>query len=484
MSTPTSASTCELGMVGLGVMGRNLLLNIADHGHAVVGYDRNAEKIKVLNEQAGERPVHGVGSIAAMIAALRRPRVVMMLVPAGQAVDAVIRDVLPRLEPGDTLINGGNSHFTETNRRAAGVSDQGVRFLGVGISGGARGARHGPSLMPGGDEDAYALVRPLYEDVAARVDGDPCVTYLGPGSAGHYVKMVHNGIEYGVMQIIAESYDLMRRGLRLDEDELHDVYERWNDDDLSSYLMEITASIFQRNDEQTGERLINLILDEARQKGTGMWMSEDAMELQIPVPTIDSAVAARDLSALGEQRRLARKMLHGPDNPIDADRNRFIASLKDAVHAGMIAAFTQGLALLRAASGKYGYRLNLADVARVWRGGCIIRTTLLAQIRAALREHPDAETLLLTPRFSERLNAHEAGLRHVVGRAVEAGIPVPSLSATLAYVDGYRAGRLPANLIQAQRDYFGSHTYERTDREGGFHTDWAGSPAAQTDADT
>jgi 6-phosphogluconate dehydrogenase len=472
MTTTTSTVTCKLGMVGLGVMGRNLLLNMADHRHAVVGYDQNAEKIKRLNEEAGERPVHGAGSIADMIAALRRPRVVMMLVPAGHAVDAVIRDVLPHLEQGDTLIDGGNSHFTETNRRFADLSKAGIRFLGVGISGGSRGARHGPSMMPGGDKDAYPSVQALFEDIAARVDGDPCVTYLGPGPAGHYVKMVHNGIEYGVMQVIAESYDVMRRGLGMNDDELHDVYQRWNSQDLSSYLMEITANIFQRKDEKSGDRLVNVILDEARQKGTGMWMSEDAMELQVPVPTIDSSVAARDLSALGEQRRLAHKTIRGPDKSIDADRKSFLAALEDAVQVGMIAAFTQGLALLRVASREYGYGLNLADVARIWRGGCIIRAALLEDIRTALIEHPDAATLLLTSTFGERITSFLQPLRNVVRHAVEAGIPVPALSASLAYVDGYRAGRLPANLIQAQRDYFGSHTYERIDREGSFHTDW------------
>jgi 6-phosphogluconate dehydrogenase len=473
MSNSTRTDTCELGMVGLGVMGRNLLLNMAEHGHAVIGYDQNPEKISALNEEGQDRFVHGADTLSDMVAALDHPRVVMMLVPAGQAVDAVIRDASPHLEQGDILIDGGNSHFTETNRRAADLADRGVRYLGVGISGGSRGARYGPSMMPGGDREAYPLVKTLFEDIAARVDEDPCVTYLGSGSAGHYVKMVHNGIEYGVMQIIAESYDLMHRGLGLSDDELSGVYQRWNEGRLKGYLMEITASIFRRNDEKTGERLINLILDEAHQKGTGMWMSEDAMELQMPVPTIDSAVAARDLSAQGHQRRKVSGVLDGPDPSMNADRQAFIASLEGAVHVGMIVAFSQGLASLRAASERYGYGVHLPDVAKIWRGGCIIRAALLEDIRAALVDNPDAGTLLITPAFAEQVNAQLDQLRQVVVHGLQAGIPLPTLSASLAYLDGYRTSRLPANLIQAQRDYFGSHTYERTDQEGSFHTEWS-----------
>src|SRR5579884_492343 len=464
---------CELGMVGLGVMGRNLLLNIADHGYPVAGYDKDPDRVRALLEEAGPRPAGGATSVAEFAAMLRPPRAVMMLVPAGPAVDAVIRDLLPLLSPGDILIDGGNSFFRDTDLRAQTLAAHGIAFLGVGVSGGEHGARRGPSVMPGGPRQAYERVRPLFEAIAARVDGDPCVTYLGPGSAGHYVKMVHNGIEYGVMQLIAETYDLMRRGLGLSDDELHAAYDAWNRSEAASYLLEITADIFLRVDERTGRRLVDVILDAAKQKGTGMWTSQSAMELAQPVPTISAAVEMRSLSALDSERAAASRILRGPAPRIEAAREAFLPRLRSALYAAMLMTYAQGMALLGSASRAYGYGLDLEAIARIWRGGCIIRAALLERVRAAYRARPALPNLLVDPDLAEEIMARAADLRAVVCRAAEAAIPVPAFSATLAYLDGYRSAWLPANLIQAQRDYFGAHTYERVDTRGVFHTEWS-----------
>jgi 6-phosphogluconate dehydrogenase len=397
---------------------------------------------------------------------------VMMLVPAGHPVDAVIGDLLPHLARGDLIIDGGNSHFTETNRRGKNLADQGLQYLGVGISGGEHGARYGPSMMPGGPKEAYERVRPIFESVAAHVNGDPCVTYLGPGSAGHYVKMVHNGIEYGLMQLISETYDLLKRGLGLTNDDLHDVYAEWNKGKLTGYLMEITANIFLRVDDKTGNRLVDEIRDEARQKGTGMWASQDALELQVPVPTIDMAVAMRNMSALKAERVAASQVLKGPAPTPPEDRETFMEHLREALYAGMIITYAQGMAQLRAASEAYDYGLNLEGVARIWRGGCIIRAKLLEDMRAAYHAQAGLPNLLMDPHLREEILSRQEDLRHVVRYGAEVGIPTPALMTTLAYFDAYRSARLPANLIQAQRDYFGAHTYERVDSEGVFHTQW------------
>ena len=468
-----SNQTYQIGMVGLGVMGRNMLLNMADHGYSVAGYDTDPTKVATLRtEAAAGHDIKGAASLAEFIAALSRPRAVMMLVPAGPPVDAVIRDLLPHLEAGDLIIDGGNSFFKDTDLRMKTLAAKGIYFWGVGVSGGEEGARHGPSMMPGGDKQAYERVQPVFEAIAAHVNGEPCVTYLGPGAAGHYVKMVHNGIEYGLMQLIAESYDLLKRGLNFSDDELHAVYHEWNQNELQSYLIEITADIFCQPDDRSNKRLIDVILDQAKQKGTGMWTSQNAMELQVPTPTIDVAVAMRDLSGFGRERHAAGQHLHGPSPHIQGEANMFLAQLGHALYAGMITVYAQGMALLRQASQVYQFDLNPAEVARIWRGGCIIRAALLEDIRAAYQAQPDLPNLLMDRDLAQAVMSRQADWRAVVGVAAEAGIPAPGLMVSLAYFDAYRSSWLPANLIQAQRDFFGAHTYERIDVKGVFHTRW------------
>jgi 6-phosphogluconate dehydrogenase len=459
-------------MVGLGVMGRNLLFNMAEHGHSVAGYDKEAAKVAALRRETEDRDIRGAESLQEFVGLLRVPRAVMMLVPAGRAVDAVIHDLLPCLAPGDLIIDAGNSYFDDTNLRAKALAERGLQFLGVGVSGGEYGARHGPSIMPGGPKDAYERIRAILEAAAAKVDGEPCVTWLGPGAAGHFVKMVHNGIEYGFMQLIAETYDLMKRGLGLSDDELHDVYSTWNKSELNSYLIEITAHTFTHVDEQTGKRLIDEILDVAKQNGTGMWTSQSAMKLQVPAPTIDAAVRMRDMSMLEKEREEASRILPRPIRRFEGDHQMFIGQLRSALYAGMIITYAQGMALLAVASVKHKYDLDLEAVARIWRGGCIIRAALLDDIRAAFRAKASLPNLLLDPNLSEKLNNHQENLRKMVCIASELGIPAPGLMASLAYLDSYRSAWLPANLIQAQRDYFGAHTYQRLDRPGKFHTKW------------
>jgi 6-phosphogluconate dehydrogenase len=466
------AQQLEIGMVGLGVMGRNFLLNMADHGHSVAGYDMDAAKVAALRQEAENRDIRGAADIKEFIDLLRQPRAVMMLVPAGPPVDSVINDLLAHLRPGDLIIDAGNSYFKDTDVRLRNLTAKGLQFLGVGVSGGEEGARHGPSIMPGGSKEAYERVRPVLEAVAARVNGDPCVTWLGPGSAGHFVKMVHNGIEYGVMQLIAETYDLMKRGLALNDDQLRDVYSKWNNGELNGYLMEISSHIFGKVDETTGLRLIDEILDVAKQKGTGMWTSQSAMELQVPIPTIDLAVAMRDLSVFEGQRKKASAILQRPLRSLRGDRDAFLTSLRGALYAAMILTYAQGLAVLTAASDKLEYHLNLEAVARIWRGGCIIRAALLEDICAAFDAQPDLPNLLLDPQLSRKIMEHQEDLRRVVCQAAESGVPIPGLMVSLGYLDAYRSAWLPANLIQAQRDYFGAHTYERIDAKGTFHTEW------------
>lgn len=462
----------DIGMVGLGVMGRNFALNIADNGYPVMGLDKDQDKVSALEKEAGQKNVSGTAEPKAFISALKKPRTVMMLVPAGKAVDSVIGELVPLLDKGDLIIDGGNSHFTDTGRRYKELEEQGIHFMGVGISGGEKGARYGPSIMPGGSKEAYSRVQPIFEAAAAKVNGEPCVTWLGPGSAGHYVKMVHNGIEYGLMQLIAECYDLMKRGLDLSNDRLHQVFSEWNDGELESFLIEITAHIFTRQDDKSDGYLIDAILDSAGQKGTGKWASQDAMELQVPTPGIDIAVAMRDLSAYKEERVHARQFLEGPNAPFHGDKKQFIKQLRSGMYFSMITTYAQGLALLHAASAAYNYDLKLEGAAKIWRGGCIIRAGLLEPIREAYSRHEHLSNILVTPHFSKELLKRQQDLRSVVSRAAELGIPAPGLMASLAYFDGYRSERLPANLIQAQRDYFGSHSYERIDAEGTFHTQW------------
>ena len=463
----------QIGMVGLGVMGRNLLLNMADHGFAVAGFDIDAKKVSALRTEAASGDVRAAADLKEFVAALAVPRAVMMLVPAGRAVDGVLRDLLPHLAPGDLVIDGGNSYFKDTDVRAKALAEKGIAYLGVGISGGESGARHGPSLMPGGPPDAYERVRPIFEAVAARVGDEPCVAYLGPGSAGHYVKMVHNGIEYGLMQLISDTYDLMKRGLALDDDQLHEVYDRWNRGETAGFLMEITARIFLQVDERTGKRLIDVILDAAAQKGTGAWTSQNAAELQAPVPTIDMAVAMRSLSGRKAQRMEESKLLSGPAGTIEGDATTFIDRLGRALYASMIVTYAQGMDLLRVGSAEYGYGFRLEAVARIWRGGCIIRSAMLEDIRTAFCRQPDLVNLLQDARLAAEVSARQADLRAVVRTAADLGIAAPGLMSVLAYYDSYRSAWMPANLIQAQRDYFGAHTYERIDAKGAFHTRWS-----------
>jgi 6-phosphogluconate dehydrogenase len=462
----------EIGMVGLGVMGRNLVLNMADHGFSVAGYDKDAAKVEALRQESKKRDVRGAADIKEFIALLRRPRAVMLLVPAGAPVDSVINDLLVHLQPGDLIIDGGNSYFKDTDVRARNLTAKGIQFLGVGVSGGEEGARQGPSIMPGGPKEAYERVRPVFEAAAAKVNGDPCVTWLGPGSAGHFVKMVHNGIEYGVMQLIAETYDLMKRGLGLNDDEVREVYALWNKGELNGYLVEITSHIFSKPDEKTGQRLIDEILDVAKQKGTGMWTSQSAMELQVPIPTIDLAVAMRDLSVFAKEREQAGAIYQRSMRRFTGDRDTFLTQLGRALYAGIITIYAQGLALLVVASDKYKYHLDFEAVARIWRGGCIIRAALLEDICAAFHAKRELPNLLLDPNLSHKIMEHQEDLRQVVCQAAGSGVPAPGLMVSLGYLDAYRSAWLPANLIQAQRDYFGAHTYERIDAKGTFHTEW------------
>lgn len=457
----------DFGMIGLGVMGQNLVLNLNDQGFSIAGYDRDKSKIGGLK---GRARIFETPDLKEFISLLKPPRAVMMMVPAGDPVDAVIRDLLPHLEKGDIVIDGGNSYFKDTNLRIQNLAKKGIHLLGVGISGGEEGARHGPSMMPGGSEEAYARIRLFFEKAAAKVNGDPCVAYLGPGSAGHFVKMVHNGIEYGLMQLISETYDLMKRGLGIDEGKMHAIYKQWNEGESNSYLLEITAHIFEKKDEKSSKLLLDEILDVAKQKGTGMWTSQSAMELQVPSFNIDTAVAMRDLSMLENQRKLLSQALKRPVKPLKD--NGFSEQIAQAFYAAMIIVYAQGMAILKAASEKYQYGLNLETVAKIWRGGCIIRSALLEPIREAYRSNPQLQNLLLDPGLSTKIMQRDESLRGLIVKGAQTGVPLPGFMSALSYLDAFRSDWLPTNLIQAQRDFFGAHTYERIDAKGVFHTEW------------
>ena len=465
--------SCDIGLVGLGVMGKNFALNMADKGFRVGVYNRTEEKTRrFMKEEGDHRSIEAGYSLDAFVGILRKPRAVLIFVPAGDPVDEVISELVVNLESGDLIIDCGNSHFKDTNRRENSLSKEGILFLGMGVSGGEYGARHGPSLMPGGSEEAYNRVRRILEASAAQVKGEPCVAYLGPRSAGHYVKMVHNGIEYGIMQLIAESYDLLRQGLGFDLERLRSIYENWNREKLSSYLIEITAEVLDRKDDKTGKPLIDMILDRARQKGTGKWTSWDALDLQTPVPTIDVAVAMRNMSVYKEERREAGDSLSGPRESFKGDREAYLHELEKGLFAAVLITYAQGMSLLRQASLSYEYNLDLEEVARIWRGGCIIRAALLEDIRKAFREQPDLKNLLLSSSLGRSVMECQRDLRKVACTGAELGIPVPGFMSAIAYYDAYRSVHLPANLIMALRDYFGAHQYERTDAEGTFHTEW------------
>ncbi len=476
----TNKPLCEIGVLGLGVMGKNLLLNMADKGFQVTGYDKDPEKNKAFQDEQTQPLIHFAADIKAFIELLKVPRSILLLVPAGPIVDSAIQELLPYLQKGDLIIDAGNSYFKDTDLRTIKLAANGFQFLGMGVSGGEEGARFGPSMMPGGTKEAYNRIRLILEAIAAKADQEPCVTYLGPGSSGHFVKMIHNGIEYGIMQLIAESYDFMKRGLGLNDDKLRDVYLEWNKSELNSYLIEITGHIFDRMDDKTGKKLIDVILDVAKQKGTGMWTTETAMELQVPAPTIDAAVAMRDLSVFVKERSDMNAIyqnitshLHDKiTNDPKSDPESWIKELKNALYVAMIVVYSQGMTILNAASKKYQYHLKLEDIAKIWRGGCIIRAALLNDFVSAYKKDNQLSNLLLDPDISRKVIRNQQSLRVVIAKAISFGLPTPGLMASLSYLDGFRSNWLPSNLIQAQRDYFGSHTYERMDRKGSFHTEW------------
>ncbi len=463
----------KFGMIGLGVMGRNLLLNMADHGFAVVGFDKDAQKGSTLESSASPgTTVKGVTTLAEMVQLLEKPRKMMMLVPAGKPVDDVIESLLPLLEKGDIVIDGGNSHYTDTLRRVTYMEGKGFHFMGVGISGGEQGARTGPSIMPGGDPAAYPFVQPILEAVAAKVNGEPCVAHLGKGAAGHYVKMVHNGIEYAIMQLISETYDLLHRGLGLDNDELYKIYKSWNDGELQSFLVEITRDIFLKKDDKTGNRLVDMILDKAGAKGTGKWTSQDAMDLGVPIPVIDMAVCMRELSAYKDERTQASALYKTSSVDIPVPKEVFIQQVQDALYFAMIISYAQGLAQLHVASKELDMEIPMPEVVKVWRGGCIIRSSLLEVFFKAFQKNPSLANLLLDGDVAQLLHGKKQNLRNVIIHAIHMGYPAAGLMSALSYFDAYRSERMPTNLIQAQRDYFGAHTYQRIDEPGTFHTEW------------
>ncbi|GAB3655329.1 NADP-dependent phosphogluconate dehydrogenase [Echinicola sediminis] len=462
----------DFGIVGLGVMGRNLLLNMADHGFAVAGLDLDEEKATSLESEAGEgKRVKGFTNAKDFTGSLKGPKAIMLLVPAGKPVDAAINSLLPFLEQGDIVVDGGNSYFPDTDRRFTALAEKHIHFFGMGISGGEKGARFGPSMMPGGDALAYERLRPVFEAIAAKVEGEPCVTYLGKGSAGNYVKMVHNGIEYGIMQLIAETYDLMKRGMGYSDVEIQEAFEAWNQEELQSFLIEITATLLKKTDEETGKRLVTLISDKARSKGTGKWTSQNAMDLQAPVPVIDVAVLMRDVSKYKEERVTASKVLTWNGDHKDAKAST--DSIKNALYFAIITTYAQGMAQLAIASKEYDYGLNLEEVAKIWRGGCIIRAACLEDFRQAYKRNPALPNLLLDENIGNDLVGRQADIRDIVKLAVDKGVPLPAYMAALGYFDAYRSETLPTNVIQAQRDFFGAHQFERIDKEGVFHAQWS-----------
>lgn len=468
-----SDSHFDFGMIGLGVMGRNFLLNMADHGFSVVGLDKDDQKALSLEKEATKgTTVKGVTNAKDFITALKKPRCIMMLVPAGKPVDAVIEEFLPMLDKGDILIDGGNSHYTDTIKRIHYLKDKGLHFMGMGVSGGEKGARFGPSIMPGGDMDAWRTVQPMLEAVSAKVKGSPCVAYLGKDAAGHYVKMVHNGIEYAIMQLISETYLLMHRGLDLNNDQLHSVFKKWNEGNLQSYLIEITRDIFMQQDDKTNNRLVDMILDEAGAKGTGMWTSQDAMSLHYPVSLIDIAVSMRDLSVYKEERTRAESIYGNPQQSLSVDKDDFISQLHDALYFAIINCYAQGLGMIQKGSATLNMEIPLSEVVRIWRGGCIIRSVLLDKFFDIYNKDKTLPNILLSDFVAKELQNNVKQIRSVIATSVNAGYPVPGLSASLNYFDSYRRKHLPINLLQAQRDYFGSHTYQRIDEPGIFHTAW------------
>jgi 6-phosphogluconate dehydrogenase len=471
-------AVCDIGLIGLAVMGQNLVLNMNDHGFKVAVFNRTVSKVDdfIANEAKGTQVV-GTHSVEELASLLKRPRRVMLMVKAGDTVDQMIDHILPSLEKGDIIIDGGNSLFTDSNRRTKALAEKGILFIGTGVSGGEEGARRGPSIMPGGNPDAWPHVKEIFQAIAAKVeDGTPCCDWVGENGAGHFVKMVHNGIEYGDMQLICEAYDLLQHGLGLSADELHTVFADWNKGELDSYLIEISRDIFAKKDED-GQPLVDKILDTAGQKGTGKWTVISALDTGQPVTLIGESVFARCLSALKDERLVASKALKGPKaKPVGGDRAAFIENVRRALYCSKIISYAQGYMLLRAAAKENGWNLNMGGIALMWRGGCIIRSAFLGDIKAAFDKKKKLDNLLLDKFFSRAVNKYQASWRKAVTAAIKLGVPTPAFSTALAFFDGYRAARLPANLLQAQRDYFGAHTYERVDQPRGqfFHTNWTG----------
>jgi len=466
----------DIGVVGLAVMGENLVLNMESKGFTVAVFNRTVTKVeKFITGRGKDKNVIGCNSIENFCDNLERPRKVMLMVKAGAPVDAFIEQVLPHLEEGDIIIDGGNSHFPDTIRRTKYLDEKGILFIGTGVSGGEEGALLGPSIMPGGNPAAWSSVKPIFQAISAKVeDGSPCCEWVGNDGAGHYVKMVHNGIEYGDMQMICEAYSLMKNLLKMPAEEMSKIFTEWNKEELDSYLIEITSEILAKKDDETGKPVVDIILDTAGQKGTGKWTSESALDLGMPTMTIAEAVFARCISALKDERVAASKILTGPEKELGIDKKEFIGNIRKALFASKICSYAQGYQLLKAAETEYGWDLNFGEIALMWRGGCIIRATFLGDIKKAFDNNPDLANLLLDPFFKNIINDCQLAWRKVVSKAVECGIPVPAFSSALAYYDSYRSAVLPANLLQAQRDYFGAHTYERIDkpRKEFFHTKW------------
>ncbi len=471
-------ATADIGLIGLAVMGENLVLNMESHGYTVAVYNRTTAKVDEFVGGRGKgKKLVGTHSPAELVKSLKRPRKIMIMVKAGPAVDAVIEELTPLLEPGDILIDGGNTHYPDTTRRARALKEKGLLFVGTGVSGGEEGALKGPSIMPGGDPAAWPHVKPIFQAIAAKVgDNVPCCDWVGPEGAGHYVKMVHNGIEYGDMQLICEAYHLMSSLLGMNPGEMHTVFDRWNKGILDSYLIEITAEILAKADDETGKPMVDLILDKAGQKGTGKWTVTSALDLGIPLTLIGEAVFSRCLSAQKDERVAAEAVLKGPTHQVPADVPGFINDIEQALYASKLISYAQGYALMNAMAKESGWEINNGGVALMWRGGCIIRSAFLGKIKEAFDLNPSLANLLLDPYFCDQITQAQVGWRRVCAAALTNGIPLPAISSALAYFDGYRTGRLPANLLQAQRDYFGAHTYERIDKPRGqfFHTNWTG----------
>ncbi|MEF3084219.1 NADP-dependent phosphogluconate dehydrogenase [Bacillus altitudinis] len=463
----------QIGVVGLAVMGKNLALNIESRGFSVSVYNRSSSKTEEFLQESQGKNVVGTYSIEEFVQSLETPRKILLMVKAGAATDATIQSLLPHLEKGDILIDGGNTYYKDTQRRNQELAESGIHFIGTGVSGGEEGALKGPSIMPGGQKEAHELVKPILEAISAKVDGEPCTTYIGPDGAGHYVKMVHNGIEYGDMQLISESYFILKHVAGLSAEELHEVFSEWNKGELDSYLIEITADIFTKVDEETNQPLVDVILDKAGQKGTGKWTSQSSLDLGVPLPIITESVFARYISAMKDERVEASQLIEGPKPTQSAEnKQELIEAVRKALFMSKICSYAQGFAQMKAASDEYNWDLKYGEIAMIFRGGCIIRAAFLQQIKEAYDRNPELKNLLLDPYFKDIVESYQSSLRKVISLAVEQGVPVPSFSSALAYFDSYRTAVLPANLIQAQRDYFGAHTYERTDKEGVFHTEW------------